>query len=166
MKTPVRIMSLNGIGETAREIFQVQNLSDEESWQELIDIYRGNPYYLKTLCRMIQEIFNCKVRDYLAYNSLFLGDEIMISLDQHFQRLSSLEKQVISQLSQIDKPLTLTEILEKLSLSPPQVLKTIQSLGRRSLIEKITQEELTLFTVSPVIREYLRLSNETTTTEQ
>ena len=26
--------------------------------------------------------------------------------------------------------------------------------------------ELTLFTVSPVIREYLRLSNETTTTEQ
>ncbi len=166
MKTPVRIMSLNGIGETAREIFQVQNLSDEESWQELIDIYRGNPYYLKTLCRMIQEIFNCKVRDYLAYNSLFLGDEIMISLDQHFQRLSSLEKQVISQLSQIDKPVTLTEILEKLSLSPPQVLKTIQSLGRRSLIEKITQEELTLFTVSPVIREYLRLSNETTTTEQ
>ena len=166
MKTPVRIMSLNGIGETAREIFQVQNLSDEESWQELIDIYRGNPYYLKTLCRMIQEIFNCKVRDYLAYNSLFLGDEIMISLDQHFQRLSSLEKQVISQLSQMDKPVTLTEIFEKLSLSPPQVLKTIQSLGRRSLIEKITQEELTLFTVSPVIREYLRLSNETTTTEQ
>ena len=166
MKTPVRIMSLNGIGKTAIEIFQVQNLSDEESWQELIDIYRGNPYYLKTLCRMIQEIFNCKVRDYLAYNSLFLGDEIMISLDQHFQRLSSLEKQVISQLSQIDKPVTLTEILEKLSLSPPQVLKTIQSLGRRSLIEKITQEELTLFTVSPVIREYLRLSNETTTTEQ
>lgn len=159
-------MSLNGIGETAREIFQVQNLSDEESWQELIDIYRGNPYYLKTLCRMIQEIFNCKVRDYLAYNSLFLGDEIMISLDQHFQRLSSLEKQVISQLSQMDKPVTLTEIFEKLSLSPPQVLKTIQSLGRRSLIEKITQEELTLFTVSPVIREYLRLSNETTTTEQ
>ena len=48
-------MSLNGIGETAREIFQVQNLSDEESWQELIDIYRGNPYYLKTLCRMIQK---------------------------------------------------------------------------------------------------------------
>ena len=66
----------------------------------------------------------------------------------------------------MDKPVTLTEILEKLSLSPPQVLKTIQSLGRRSLIEKITQEELTLFTVSPVIREYLRLSNETTTTEQ
>ena len=66
----------------------------------------------------------------------------------------------------MDKPVTLTEILEKSSLSPPQVLKTIQSLGRRSLIEKITQEELTLFTVSPVIREYLRLSNETTTTEQ
>ncbi|NEQ40930.1 MAG: ATPase [Okeania sp. SIO3I5] len=154
LKTPVRIMSLNGIGETAREIFKEQNLSDEETWQKLIDTYRGNPYYLKTVCRMIQEIFNGKVRDYLAYNSLFLGDEIIAKLDRNFQRLSLLEKQVISQLSQIDKPVTVTEILEKLPLSPPQVLQTIQSLGRRSLIEKITQEKLTLFTVSPVIREY------------
>ena len=113
-----------------------------------------SPYYLKTVCRMIQEIFNGKVRDYLAYNSLFLGDEIITKLDQHFQRLSLLEKQVISQLSQIDKPVTITEILEKLPLSAPELFQTIQSLGRRSLIEKITQDELTLFTVSPVIREY------------
>ncbi|NES04162.1 MAG: ATPase [Okeania sp. SIO2F4] len=154
LKTPVRIMSLNGIGETAREIFQAQNLSDEESWQKLINTYRGNPYYLKTVSRMIQEIFNGKLRDYLAYNSLFLGDEIITKLDKHFQRLSILEKQVISQLSQIDKPVTVTEILEKLPLSPPELFQTIQSSGRRSLIEKITQKELTLFTVSPVIREY------------
>ncbi|MGD1713010.1 NB-ARC domain-containing protein [Dapis sp. BLCC M172] len=157
LKTPVRIMSLNGIGETAREIFQSQNLSDEENWQELINTYRGNPYYLKTVCRMIQEIFNGKVRDYLAYNSLFLGDEIITKLDRNFQRLSLLEKQVISQLSQIDKPVTVTEILEKLPLSPPDLFQTIQLLGRRSLIEKITQEELTLFTVSPVIREYVKM---------
>ncbi len=157
LKTPVRIMSLNGIGETARQIFQAQNLSDEESWQELINTYRGNPYYLKTVCRMIQEIFNGKVRDYLAYNSLFLGDEIITKLERHFQRLSVLEKQVISQLSQIDKPVKVTEILEKLPLSPPELFQTIQSLGRRSLIEKITQEELTLFTVSPVIREYVKI---------
>ncbi|NET26971.1 hypothetical protein [Okeania sp. SIO1I7] len=156
LKTPVRIMSLNGIGETAREIFQAQNLSDEETWQELIDTYRGNPYYLKTVCRMIQEIFNGKVRDYLAHNSLFFGDEIITKLERHFQRLSSLEKQVISQLSQSNAPVTVTEILEKLPLSPPQILQTIQSLGRRSLIEKITQEEFTVFTVSPVIREYLK----------
>ncbi|MEM1168609.1 MAG: NB-ARC domain-containing protein [Cyanobacteria bacterium P01_H01_bin.35] len=157
LKTPVRIMSLNGIGETAREIFQAQNLSDEENWQELINTYRGNPYYLKIVCRMIQEIFNGKLRDYLVYNSLFLGDEIITKLDKHFQRLSLLEKQVISQLNQIDKPATVTEILEKLPLSAPELFQTIQSLGRRSLIEKITQDELTLFTVSPVIREYVKI---------
>lgn len=157
LKTPVRIMSLNGIGETAREIFQAQNLSDEENWQELINTYRGNPYYLKTVCRMIQEIFNRKVKDYLVYNSLFLGDEIITKLERHFQRLSLLEKQAISQLSQIDKPVTVTEILEKLPLSVPELFQTIQSLGRRSLIEKITKDELTLFTVSPVIREYVKM---------
>ncbi|MDJ0556658.1 MAG: hypothetical protein QNJ68_19895 [Microcoleaceae cyanobacterium MO_207.B10] len=106
---------------------------------------------------MIQEILNGKVRDYLAYNSLFLGDEIITKLERHFQRLSLLEKQVISQLSQIDKPVTVTEILEKLPLSPQELFQTIQSLGRRSLIEKITQEELTLFTVSPVIIEYVKM---------
>lgn len=157
LKTPVRIMSLNGIGETAREIFQEQNLSDEESWQELINTYRGNPYYLKIVSRMIQEIFNGKVEDYLGYNSLFLGDEIMTKLDQNFQRLSVLEKEVISQLSQINKHITITEILEKSPLSPPELFQTIQSLGRRSLIEKITEDKLTLFTVSPVIREYVKM---------
>ncbi|MGB3513059.1 MAG: hypothetical protein WBA93_28370 [Microcoleaceae cyanobacterium] len=88
---------------------------------------------------------------------MFLGDEIITKLDEHFQRLSLLEKQVISQLIQIDKPVQITEILDKLPLSPPELFQTIQSLGRRSLIEKITEDKLTLFTVSPVIREYVKM---------
>ena len=108
---------------------------------------------------MIQEVFNGKVRAYLAYNSLFLGDEVLTKLNQHFQRLSLLEKQVISQLSQINSPVTVAELLQNLPLSPPELFLAIQSLSRRSLIEKIIQDKLTLFTVSPVIKEYLKILN-------
>jgi len=155
----VRILSLNGLGETAIEIFKEQNLLDEESWPELINTYRGNPYWLKIVARMIQEVFNGKVRDYLAYNSIFLGDEVITKLNQHFQRLSLLEKQVISQFSQINSPVTVAELLQNLPLSPPELFLAIQSLSRRSLIEKIIQDQLTLFTVSPVIKEYLKILN-------
>jgi hypothetical protein len=155
----VRILSLNGLGETAIKIFKEQNLLDEESWPELINTYRGNPYWLKIVARMIQEVFNGKVRDYLAYNSIFLGDEVITKLNQHFQRLSLLEKQVISQFSQINSPVTVAELLQNLPLSPPELFLAIQSLSRRSLIEKIIQDQLTLFTVSPVIKEYLKILN-------
>ncbi|WP_354636093.1 NB-ARC domain-containing protein [Planktothricoides raciborskii] len=156
VNTPVKILLLNGIGETAREIFQEHNLLDEENWPELINAYGGNPYWLKTVARMIQELFNGQVKDYLKYNALFLGDEMMAQLNQHFQRLSPLETQVISQFSQINTPVTIAELLQNLTLSPTELLQGIQSLIRRSLIEKITQDKLTLFTVSPVIKEYLK----------
>jgi hypothetical protein len=155
VKTPVRILSLNGIGESAIEIFKEQNLLDEENWQELINTYRGNPYWLKIVARMIQELFNGKVRDYLEYKSLFLGDEIINKLNPHFQRISLLEKQIIWQLIEINTPVTVTEISQNLPLSSSELFQGIQSLGRRSLIEKMTQDKLTLFTVSPVIKEYV-----------
>jgi len=155
VKTPVRILSLNGIGESAIEIFKEQNLLDEENWLELINTYRGNPYWLRIVARMIQELFNGKIGDYLEYNSLFLGDEIINKLNLHFQRISLLEKQIILQLIEINKPVTVTEISQNLPLSSSELFQGIQSLGRRSLIEKMTQDKLTLFTISPVIKEYV-----------
>lgn len=157
LSNPVKLLSLNGIGENAIEIFKEYNLSDEEHWLELINTYRGHPDELKTIARMIQDLFNGKIGDYLKYNSLFLGEEIINQLNRNFQRISLLEKQIILQLSQINQPVTVTELLQNLSLSSSELLTAIQSLGRRSLIEKITQEKLTLFTISPVIREYIKL---------
>ncbi len=159
VNTSVRILSLNGLGESAREIFKEQNLLDEERWPELINIYGGNPFWLKIVARMIQELFNGQVQDYFKYNSLFLGDEILNKLNLHFHRLSLLEKQVISHFSQINIAVTVSELLQNLPLSPPELFQVLQSLSRRSLIEKIIQDKLTLFTVSPVIKEYVKIIN-------
>ncbi|WP_254174168.1 NB-ARC domain-containing protein [Planktothrix pseudagardhii] len=157
LSNPVKLLSLNGIGENAIEIFKEYNLSDQEHWLELINTYRGHPDELKTIARMIQDLFNGKIGDYLKYNSLFLGDETVNQLNRHFQRISLLEKQIILELSQINQPVTVTEISQKSPLSSSELFQGIQSLGRRSLIEKMTQDKLTLFTVSPVIKEYVKM---------
>ncbi|MDQ2098332.1 MAG: hypothetical protein QQW96_11870 [Tychonema bourrellyi B0820] len=45
---------------------------------------------------------------------------------------------------------------ENLQLSRSQFLKVMQSLGRRSLIEKIQDGDRTFFTICPVLKEYVK----------
>ncbi|XZN95725.1 MAG: hypothetical protein ACM65K_23090 [Microcoleus sp.] len=49
----------------------------------------------------------------------------------------------------------ISKIPENLQLSPPELLKVMQSLGRRSLVETVKQNGRSHFTIWPVIREYI-----------
>lgn len=160
----VKLFYLDGMAEHGREIFKQYNLLDEEHWSQLINIYQGNPYHLKIVARMIYELFNGKVELFLSYNSLFIGEEIMNRLKLHWQKLSSLEKQTLTLLGEMSLPATVTEIIDSFTSTPPATLfQAIQSLHRRKLIEKIRQDQLTCFTVSPVIKEYLKIVRNTFT---
>ncbi|MEG4075100.1 hypothetical protein QUA30_20610 [Microcoleus sp. Pol14C2] len=90
-------LQLNSLGEPAREIFTKKGLLESENWSNLIDIYRGNPLWLNTVCAAIQDLFSGSVYEFLSYDSLFLGD-LEYLLHKHFQRLSDSEKQVIDLL--------------------------------------------------------------------
>ncbi|MEG4807881.1 hypothetical protein QUA82_09655 [Microcoleus sp. F8-D3] len=43
-----------------------------------------------------------------------------------------------------------------MQLSRSQFLKVMQSLGRRSLVEKIPEGDRTFFTLDPVLKEYVK----------
>ena len=43
-----------------------------------------------------------------------------------------------------------------MQLSRSQFLKVMQSLGRRSLVEKIQEGDRTFFTLAPVLKEYVK----------
>ncbi len=88
----------------------------------------------------------------LSYQPLFLCDELTYLLQQHFQRLSELEKQIICLLSNEQKSILLSELLEKYQLLPPELFQILLSLERRGLIDK---NEI-LFTVKPIIRNYVK----------
>jgi hypothetical protein len=148
-------LQLNSLGEPAREIFTEKSLSESEKWSELIDLYRGNPLWLNIVAAAIQDLFSGKISDFLSYDSLVLGD-LEYLLHQHFQRLSDSEKQVMSWLANQIKALEISKKPALLELSPSEFLKAVESLRRRSLIEKVQKGDRAIFTVQPAIAEYIK----------
>ncbi|MCL1475312.1 NB-ARC domain-containing protein [Argonema antarcticum] len=153
-----RTLKLNGLATAAEEILREKGLAEPEKWPELINLYQGNPSWLNIVAAMIQELFNGNVSELLSYNTLFLGD-LESLLQQHFDRLSESEKQVMFWLASQAEPVEISKFPTNLELSPSELLKAVQSLGRRLLIEKVKEGEKTLFTLQPVFMEYVKNQN-------
>ncbi|MEG4148892.1 NB-ARC domain-containing protein [Microcoleus sp. Pol12B5] len=151
---PCKSLQLNGLGPEAQEIFRGKGLAEPEKWSELIDLYRGNPLWLNIVATLIQDLFGGSVSEFLSYDTLFLGD-LESLLHQHFDRLTASEQQAIAWLANTPEPADISKIPANLQLSPPELLKVMQSLGRRSLVETVKQNGRSHFTIGPVIREYI-----------
>ncbi|WP_309236522.1 NB-ARC domain-containing protein [Microcoleus sp. FACHB-672] len=152
----VRSLPLIGSGEVAIEIIREKGLSGRQpEWNALIERYGGNPLAIKIMSSTIKELFNGNVADFLK-NTLFLGD-IRYLLDQQFVRLSDSEKEIMYWLAIEGNPLDITTLREEslFPVSPSELLTTLASLDRRSLIEKITEKGETLFTLQPLIMKYV-----------
>ncbi|MEG4859032.1 NB-ARC domain-containing protein [Microcoleus sp. K1-B6] len=156
--SPVRSLQLKGIGTAAAEIFRQKSLLNPETWENLINTYRGNPLWLKIVATTIQEIFRGRVAEFLKYDMLFLGEELAATLHPQINRLSELEKNLICHLSREANSVSIEQLLQDANLPPSDLFDGLQSLGRRSLVEIEEQENETLFSVCPVVRQYV-LSN-------
>lgn len=95
------------------------------------------------------------IAEFLNQNTLFLGDFEYL-LYQQFNRLSELEKEIICWLAAERKTVALSELQEGIQskISRSELIKAVQSLERRSLIEKVKTEGETLFTLQPVVMKY------------
>ena len=153
----VCLLQLTGLGEAATEILREKGLLDEEYWPELIELYQGNPLWLKLVAQTINNLFGGRVSQYLSYQPIFLSDELTPILQQHYQRLSEIEKQAISQLSNETEPVSLAQFLAKYQGSQGELFKAIQSLARRGMIEKLSCETETVFTIPPVLKQYVKM---------
>ena len=151
---PVRYMQLIGLKLTeGEELFHALRVSGSEAQeQELIDFYKGSPLALKIVATMIQELFDGDIAKFLQSKVVVFSD-IRDLLDQQFNRLSDLEREVMYWLTINREAVSLSELREDIvSLSSqPKLIEAVQSLVRRSLIEKCTA----LFTLQPVVMEYL-----------
>ncbi|MEG4147955.1 NB-ARC domain-containing protein [Microcoleus sp. Pol12B5] len=157
-KSPVRSLQVKGIGAAAAEIFRQKSLLNPETWENLINTYRGNPLWLKIVATTIQEIFRGRVAEFLKYDMLFLGEELAATLHPQINRLSELEKKLICRLSREASSVSIEQLRQDANLPPSDLFDGLQSLGRRSLVEIEEQENETLFSVCPVVRQYV-LSN-------
>lgn len=154
-----RSLLLTSLGAAAKKILQEKELLyQEESWQELIQMYGGNPLALKMISTTIKEVFAGNVKEYLRQNTIVIGDKFLQILEQQFIRLGDLEKRIMYEMASYGEPVSYVELQNNLSVTVPKsdIIKAVQSLGWRSLIEQITTTNGTFFTLQPVISKYVK----------
>ena len=157
----VRSLQMDGVKVVAgQEILKAKGLALADSrdhGEQLICRYAGNPLALKLVATTIQELFNGDIDQFLSEDTLIF-DDIRTLLDNQFDRLSALEKQVMYWLAINREPISLQELQKDViptvsnsTASKARLLDTLRSLGNRSLIETIAGK----FTQQPVVMEYL-----------
>ncbi|MBD2341930.1 NACHT domain-containing protein [Calothrix sp. FACHB-156] len=151
---PIRALQLTGLKAVdGEEIFHTQGLLGTDAEQiQLIEFYKGHPLALKIISTTIKELFDGKIADFLAQDTVVFGG-IRELLNQQFHRLSELETEVMFWLAINREPVGIAELREDIVALPSQsnLMEALQSLARRSLIEKSNA----LFTLQPVVMEYL-----------
>lgn len=155
---PVRSLRLEGLGEAAHELLQAKALSGQNQWSALIRIYRGNPLVLKIAAASIQELFDGDVTEFLKQSKTLITGDLSRFIAQQFDRLSPLEQQLAEQLALAQVPMSLLGLQQVLpNVAPHALLQALESLGRRSLIEKVAPiEPGTIgFTLQPAVVEYI-----------
>ncbi|KOR38459.1 MULTISPECIES: AAA family ATPase [Planktothricoides] len=153
---PVRSLVLGGLGDAAKAILQAQNLSDSETWDQLIHLYHGNPLWLELTATEIRELCAGRVAEFLTYQTLVVWEPLQAQLAQKFHRLTVAEKKAIAQLATATEPVTLLHLLQLTQFSPAEFFNVMQSLGRRFFVEIQEREGVTQFFLNPVLREYAK----------
>ena len=133
------------------------DLAEGDRWQVLIDCYQGNPSWLKIAATMINDLFGGSVSEFLKYEPLLLGDDLKCQFDRQFDRLSALEKQVMSALARRSEPVSLAKLRQHFPLLSDGLPEALQSLLRRYSVEKQRQNRATLFNLQPLVRQYVKI---------
>ncbi|MGE5659056.1 MAG: NB-ARC domain-containing protein [Actinomycetota bacterium] len=152
--TPIRTLQITGLElAIAQEVLKNYGLTEIENNSALIHPYQGNPFWLKSVATLIQELGGC-VAELLPGDTLLLPEDLKDILQQQLARLSTIEKQVLSLLAREDHAINLIKLLETVKIPASDLLNALQSLSRRCLIE----QQANFYTLSSVIRQYLKES--------
>jgi hypothetical protein len=147
---PVRSFPIQGLKEVdARRIFDAKGLTDEEYWGDLIKIFDSNPLALQIVSARIQSFFGGKVSEFLKQKTITLR-AIVDLLDQQFNCLSALEREIMGWLAIKGQPISFSDLKESIEISGSELLSVLESLRRRSLIQGEA-----LFTLEPVVKQYI-----------
>lgn len=153
----VRSLTLSGLSpENGRALFRQKGAftGSEAEWQTLIYHYGGNPLALKLVATATQDLFNGSIAEVFTYLSqgIYVFEDIRDLLERQFNRLPAAEQTMLFWFAIHREPISLVEIREDVDRgSQPLVPNLINSLFRRSLIEKIEG----LFFLQPVVMEYV-----------
>jgi hypothetical protein len=150
--TAMNTLHLTGLDMAAgRELLKDYGLAQTERWEILIHRYQGNPLWLKIVATFVQELGGC-VTEFLVEDPLFLPEDLKDVLGRVCDRLSEIEKQVLSLLAQESEPVNLAKLLETGRVPSSDLLNALQSLSRRCLLQK----QDNCYILPSVLRQYIK----------
>ncbi len=135
---------------SAHQIIAEQGLEPEANGSRFIDHYQGNPLWLKTVANFMVEL-GLTVTEVLQNQPLLFPQDLKDILQQPLAYLSEPEKQLLSLLAKENEAIALVKLLEIAPMPSADLLDILQSLCRRSWVEKTDR----LYRMSPVLRQYL-----------
>lgn len=151
---PVRRLKLEGLNyDAGQQLLQHQGIQlTFDNAQKIVDSYQGNPLALKISATAIQELFKNNIDDFLSENITVLSG-ISHFIDQQIKRLSILEQAILFWLAIEREPIPFSELSHLLfpSVTSPNLIATVESLQRRSLVESSQMG----FTLQPVVMEFM-----------
>ena len=152
----VRGMRLQGLsGSDCQKLLANQQLTaSNQEWQTLARQYSGNPLALKIAATSIQAIYAGDVNAFLQQGIAIFGG-IGDLLDQQFQRLTTAENQILSQLL-VNREETILKKLKKQmvpNMSHRTLHEALESLVGRSLIESSPSG----FIPQSIVKDYLEV---------
>ena len=152
----VHCLRLHGSSKIAFSLIQSKQLlgTDEQKY-ELCHLYGNNPLKVKIVVNTIIEVFNHNIEKFLEQNTLLVSNHIISLLEQQFNSLSVLERQIMYSLATNQQLTSFTDLAQNQNILPTvsisQLLQGIETLRLRSLIEKDGRK----YTLQPVLREYV-----------
>lgn len=152
----IKTLQLQGLTQQGGEIFRDKGLIDEDRWPQLIETYQGHPLWLKITAKTIKELFAGRVGEFIKYETIFLSEDLKANLQHQFNRLALVEKQLMLIIANSHQPLPLIKLFQEEKLKPSDIINGVQSLYRRSLVQKKEQNQQIFLTIQPVIIEYLK----------
>ncbi len=130
-----------------------------QEWKELFDRYGNNLLAFKMAAAAISEFFAGNTGSFLKATAIYFDEHTSGSLlDTQFDRLSDAEEEVMYWLAIVGEPMSIDQLRDR-SLRPLSVSATISildSLGRRSLVEKVTMAGEVKLTLQPLVEKYVR----------
>jgi hypothetical protein len=152
---PVRVLALAGLTYSASQalLAEAQISGNSEDWLNLVQRYNGNPLVLKLISEPIRELFDGSIHSFIKSTTFIFGG-LRYLLDQHYERLSEIERQLLYRLATVQKPANVNTLQEQSNqqVKPNKLFEGLEALRRRYLIER---EEGSLFlTLQPVMKEY------------
>jgi hypothetical protein len=150
----VHCLRLHGSSEIAFPLLQSQQLlGTEKQKYQLCNLYSNNPLFIKIITHTIMELFNGDIEQFMAQNTLLINHHISILVQQQFNYLSFLEKQIMYHLATNEELVTINYLTNKLPyISISDIYQAIEKLYSLCLIDN----KYGKYILAPIIIEYVQ----------